>query len=66
MDLRIDGAETESEWGHMLRVLSRADSSMGRTMVSVDIDGAHIVLMPSEARALAAALNRAADLAEGV
>lgn len=63
---RIDGAETETAFSHMLRVLSNAESHRGETLVSLDTDGARINLRATEARALAATLNRAADLAEGV
>lgn len=58
--------ESETSLDHTLQVLSDADSVGGKTLVTLQVDGAAVHLFPREARDLAAALLTAANLAEGV
>jgi hypothetical protein len=59
--------EHETEFGHTLCVYSEEESHCGKTLVTLGADErVRLNLFPEEARALADALNRAADLAQGV
>jgi hypothetical protein len=49
-----------------LIVSGQSDSYRGQTLVTVNVDGAPLTLMPEEARAFAKLLTRAASMAEGV
>jgi hypothetical protein len=58
--------EFATAFDHNLIVSGQSDSYRGQTLVTVNVDAAPLTLMPTEARALAALLTRAANMAEGV